>query len=86
MMNKKTTARVYGTVIATVFAIAVTFVVYGLWRGMPTAMILLMFIGLWVGFFLTGVWVFTREFPISSAERHRKNKQFYDWLRSQGRR
>ena len=86
MMNKSTNARIYGIVLATVFGIVVTFVIYGFWREMRISVILLIFIGLWVGFFGTGIWIFNREFPISSAERRRRNKQFYDWLRSQGRR
>ncbi len=84
-MKKSTTARIYGIVLATVFAIVVTFVVYGFWRGMHTSVIVLIFISLWVGFFRTGIWIFNREFPISGAEHRRRNKQFYDWLRSQGR-
>jgi cell division protein FtsW (lipid II flippase) len=86
MMNKNTTARIYGLVLGTMFAIVVTFVVYHLWRTIPIPLILLMFIGLWAGFFITGLWIFNRNFPISGAERRRRNKQFYDWLRSQGRR
>ena len=85
MMDKNTTARAYGVILATMFAIMVTLAVYEVWPGLHTSMILLMFIGLWVGFFLTGIWIITREFPISGAERRRRNKQFYDWLRSQGR-
>jgi hypothetical protein len=41
MMNKSTTTLAYGIALATVFAIAVTFVVSGLWPGMHTAQMLL---------------------------------------------
>jgi len=86
MMNKNTAARAYGIVLATVFAILVTFIAYRLFPGMNPSAMVPIFIGFWAGFFLAGVWIFTREFPITGAERRRKNKQFYDWLRSQGRR
>jgi len=84
-MNKSTTARAYGVVLATVFSIVVTLIAYRLFSGMNPLLMLPIFVGFWIGFFLTGVWIFTREFPITGAERRRKNKQFYDWLRSQGR-
>jgi hypothetical protein len=85
MMNKNTTARAYGICIATTFAILVTFVFHSFWRDMPGLLVVLIFIGFWLGFFVTGLWIFNREFPISGAERRRRNKQFYDWLRSQRR-
>ena len=86
MMTKNTAARAYGVVLATMFAILVTFVTRGFWPGMNFPITFVVFVVLWVGFFVTGIWIFTREFPISGAERRRRNKQFYDWLRSQGRR
>jgi hypothetical protein len=86
MMNKGTAARAYGVILATFFAITVTFIVYRLFPGMNPSLMWPMFIGFWVGFFLTGIWIFNREFPVTGAERRGRNKQFYDWLRSQGRR
>jgi hypothetical protein len=86
MMNKSTTSRVYGIFLATPFSIAITFAICRLWPGIQTPLVLLIFIGLWVGCFITGVWIMNRSLPISGAERRRRNKQFYDWLRSQGRR
>jgi hypothetical protein len=86
MMSKNTTARAYGVVLATMFAFLVTFVIRGFWPGMNVLITFVVFVGLWVGFFVTGIWVFTREFPITGAEHRRRSKQFYDWLRFQGRR
>jgi hypothetical protein len=93
MMNKSTTAWVLGVVGATMYAIVVTYVVYGVWPEMHFALISVTFAVLWIGFCLAIVWamLYRREelntkFPISGAERRRRNKQFYDWLRSQGRR
>ncbi len=86
MMNKSAATRAYGIVLATVFATVVTFVAYRLFPGMNPSAMVPIFIVFWAGFFLAGIWIFTREFPITGAERRRKNKQFYDWLRSQGRR
>jgi hypothetical protein len=73
-------------------AIGSALVVYRLWHGKHVALIFLMFIGFWIAFFLllTGIIQrpdeLKRKLPISGAEHRRKNKQFYDWLRSQGRR
>jgi hypothetical protein len=85
MMNKKTAAQGFGVALATPLAIGATAVAYKDWPQLHILLILI-FIGLWAGLFKTVVWVFTRELPITSAERRRRNKQFYDWLRSQGRR
>ena len=85
MMNKKTAAQGFGVALATPLAIGATAVAYKAWPQLHVSLILI-FIGLWAGLFKTVVWVFTRELPVTGAERRRRNKQFYDWLRSQGRR
>ncbi len=93
MMNKSTYARAYGFVLATMFAILVTHLVYGVWPQLHAALLLAMCIILGAGFYILGLWIMSyrieelkRKLPISGAERRRRNKQFYDWLRSQGRR
>jgi hypothetical protein len=60
---------------------------------MPTALMLLLFIVLWVGIYFTGIWtIFYRpaeldkKIPISSKELRKRKKQFYDELDSMGRR
>jgi hypothetical protein len=67
--------------------------VRGLWHGLHIALTLLLFVGLWIGFYFAGVWASTerraeleRKFPISSKELRRRKKEFFDWLASQGRR
>jgi hypothetical protein len=85
MMNKKTAAHGFGVALATPLAIGATAVAYKAWPQLHISLILI-FIGLWAALFKTVVWVFTRELPVTGAERRRRNKQFYDWLRSQGRR
>lgn len=85
MMNKKNAAQGFGVALATPLAIGATAVAYKAWPQLHVSLILI-FIGLWAGLFKTVVWVFTRELPVAGAERRRRNKQFYDWLRSQGRR
>jgi hypothetical protein len=86
MMNKNTTALAYGVVLATIFAVLVTYVVYGAWPRLHIPLTLMMFIGLWVAFFITGLWIFNRGFPIGGAEHRRRRREFYEWLRrSQGR-
>jgi hypothetical protein len=93
MMNKDTTARAYGIVLATTFGILITHLIYGVWPQMQGALLLAIGILLGAGFFILGLWIFSyridqlrRKLPISGAEHRRRNKQFYDWLRSQGRR
>jgi hypothetical protein len=80
MMNKKTTARVYGITLASPFAILIAALVYAGRPGLHMALIVLLLIALWVVVFITGTWIMKRELPISGAERRRRNKQFYDWL------
>jgi hypothetical protein len=92
-MSKDTFARAYGIVLAAMFAILITDLIYGGWPRLHIAVLLAMSIVLATGFFILGIWIVSyraeelnRKFPTSGAERRRRNKQFYDWLRSQGRR
>jgi hypothetical protein len=83
MINKQTAAQGFGVALATPLAIGATVVVYGAWPQLHV-LLLLIFIGLWAGLFKAVVWVFTRELPVTGTEHRSRNKQFYDWLRSQG--
>jgi hypothetical protein len=85
MMNKKTAAQGFGIALATPFAIALAAVAYRAWPQLHVSLILMIFVALWAALFKAVFWGFTRELPITGAERRRRNKQFYDWLRSQGR-
>jgi hypothetical protein len=91
--SKKTTGRVWGVVLATMFAPLITAVLHNIWSELPIAPTLLVFICLWVGFYLAGIWMLVerpaeldRKFPISSKELRRRRKAFYDWVDSLGRR
>jgi hypothetical protein len=92
MMNKNTSAQAYGAVLATIFASLVTCVVHDIWPGLHFSLILIMFITLWVGFLITGIWIIryrsdelNRKLPISGTEHRRRKREFYEWLRrSQG--
>ena len=94
MMNKDTTARAYGIVLATMFAVLVTDLVYGVWPRIHIALLLTMCILLGAGFFILGIWIIAyrvedlnRKLPISGAEHRRRKREFYEWLRrSQERR
>jgi hypothetical protein len=94
MMNKNTTAWCYGAVFASTFAIVVTSLAIGVWRGLQIWLALMIFFGFWVGFFITGIWVvryrseeLNKKFPISVTDYRRRKKEFYEWLRrSQERR
>jgi hypothetical protein len=67
-------------------------VAFGTWHLLRFELALLIFVVLWIGCYAAGIWVnirqaeLDRKFPISSKERSRRTKEFYDWLRSQGRR
>jgi hypothetical protein len=94
MMNKDTTALCYGAVLATTFATVVTSLTIGFWHGLQISLILMIFFGFWIGFFITGIWVvryrseeLDKKLPISATDYRRRKKEFYEWLRrSQERR
>jgi hypothetical protein len=92
MMNKNTTALAYGAFYATIYATLAITAIYGFWPQLHVAPMLFMFVCLWVGFGLALTWSryrrdeLHRKYPVSGAENRRRKKQFYDWLRSQGRR
>jgi hypothetical protein len=90
--NKKNIGRALGILLATIYAGLITAAVHT-WTGLHTAPTLLVFAGLWIGFYFAGIWAATdrpaeldKRFPISSKELRRRKKTFYDWLNSQGRR
>jgi D-alanyl-lipoteichoic acid acyltransferase DltB (MBOAT superfamily) len=93
MMNQRSVGQWLGICMATVYATLVVVMVRGLWHGLHVAVTLLLFVGLWIGFYFAGVWASTErraeldmKFPTSSKELRRRKKEFYDWLASQGRR
>jgi hypothetical protein len=85
MMNKKTAVQGFGIALATPIAAAFAAVAYKAWPQLHVSLILMIFVALWAALFEAVFWGLTRELPITGAERRRRNKQFYDWLRSQGR-
>jgi predicted PurR-regulated permease PerM len=91
--SKKTTGRVWGIVLATMFAPTITAILHNLRPELPIALTFLTFVCLWIGFYFTGIWMLVerpaeldRKFPISSKELRRRKKEFYDWVDSLGRR
>jgi len=92
MLSKKTQGRVFGPVLATIYAAMITAAVH-LWFGLHLLSTSLIFTGLWIGFCLTGMWMVTErpaeldsKVLISSKELRRRKKRFYEWLDSQGKR
>ena len=88
MIGKKSAGRLLGVCFVVTFGVLITAKIYGLWPGMHLALTVLIFIGLGVGFYLTGIWVvvdrpaeLNKKFPISSKEHRRRKKEFYDWLK-----
>ena len=91
--SKKTTGRVWGIVLATMFAPTITAIIHNLKPELHIALTFLTFVCLWIGFYFTGNWILVerpaeldRKFPISSKELRRRKKEFYDWVDSLGRR
>ena len=75
------------------YGILIAVKVYGVWPQMHIALVILIFIGLGVGFYFVGIWAvvdrpaeLNKKFPISSKELRRRKKEFYDWVNSLGRR
>ncbi|HXM21751.1 MAG TPA: hypothetical protein VN948_10855 [Terriglobales bacterium] len=92
MIDKKSTGRFFGVILAATFGSLIAETIR-LWLGLHLAATLLVFIGLWIGFYFTGTWTIIdrpaeldRKFPISSKELRRRKKEFYDWVDSLGRR
>lgn len=93
MMNKNTYAKAYAIVLAIVFSILIANLSFGFWPQLRGALFLALSILLAAGFYIVGLWMMSnriddlrRKLPVNGAERRRKNKEFYDWLRPQGRR
>jgi predicted PurR-regulated permease PerM len=73
--STKTTGRVWGIVLATMFAPTITAILHNLRPELPIALTFLTFVCLWIGFYFTGIWMLVerpaeldRKFPISSKE------------------
>ena len=90
MMSKNNAASAFGALLATMYAALLGVMIHDHWPALHVAILLLILIALWAGFFLAGIWVFlyrpaelSRKFPIRSEELRRRKKEFYDWLDSQ---
>jgi hypothetical protein len=92
MISKKDNGRFFGVLLATVYASLIVISARHLWPELHIALSCLVFVFLWIGFYLAGVWTLVdrpaelnRKLPISSQELRRRRKAFYDWLDSRGR-
>jgi disulfide bond formation protein DsbB len=92
MISEKNNGRSFGIFLGTTYATLITAMVGSFWSGTRIALIVIMFIALWIGFYFAGIWTMVerpaelnRKFPISSKELRRRKKAFYDWHASQGR-
>jgi hypothetical protein len=93
MIEKKNIGRLYGACLATMYSTLITGIVYGVLGGLRPTMVILVFVGMWIGIYFAGVWAavdrpaeLNRKLPAGSKELRRQKKSFYDWLASQGRR
>ncbi len=91
MLSKEAQGRTYGALLATIYSGMITVAVH-LWFGLHLWSAFSIFIALWIGFYLTGMWVVAERSPeldkkilISSKELRRRKKEFYEWLDSQGK-
>jgi len=92
MIKKKNSGRFFGVLLATMYASLIVISLRHVWPELHIALSCLVFVILWIGFYLAGLWVIVdrpaelnRKFPISSHELRRRRKAFYDWLDSRGR-
>lgn len=92
MISKENSGRAYGVVLAAIYATLITVTVHDVWPRLHIALALL-FIGLFVGIYFTGLWMLVyrpaeldKKFPLSSKELRRRKKEFYAWLDSLGHR
>jgi hypothetical protein len=92
MMNRDTAGGAFAVVVATFLAIGVTAIAYKTWPQSPVFLTVVIFIVVWANVFFATDWYFSRpdelklKLPITGAERRRRSREFYEWLRSQGRR
>jgi hypothetical protein len=92
MMNKDTARGAYAVVVATFLAIGVTAIAYKTWPHSPVLLIVMIFMVVWANVFFATDWFFScpdelkLKLPITGAEHRRRSREFYEWLRSQGRR
>jgi disulfide bond formation protein DsbB len=82
MINKKNTRRAFGVFLATFYASIIT-IALRVWLGLHIAIASMIFIGCWIGFYLTGIWVLNerpaeldKTIPISSKERRKIRQHF----------
>lgn len=85
MIGKRNVERLYGVLLATMYATLVTGIIYGLWRALHIGSVLSIFVCLWIGFYFTGIWVavdrpaeLKSKLPFSGKELRRRKKEFYD--------
>jgi predicted Na+-dependent transporter len=55
MIKKKNVGRIYGVCLATMYAALATIAIHGVWHGPHVALVFLLFISLWIGFYCAGV-------------------------------
>jgi hypothetical protein len=79
MIQQKNIRRFSGVCFAAAYATLVTGIVCGLWRGLHIALVLLIFVALWIGFYFTGL------IPVGRpAEPNRKFSRGYPDRRGMG--
>ena len=93
MMSKNNAASAFGAFLATMYAALLAVMIHDHWPALHVAVLLLIFITLWAGFFLAGIWVFlyrpaelTRNFQLAAKNSAKEKENLYEWLGSQGRR
>ena len=91
-MNKKNTARWFGFFLAVMYGSLITNTVYKFLPGIHIAFIVLVFLGLGVGFYFLGIWILVErpaeineKYPVSRKELRRQKKEFYESLDHQDR-
>jgi hypothetical protein len=91
MISKRNTGRVFGLVLALFFGSLLIAFIHQFYPTASLPVMLLIGLAVYAAFYLAGVWAVVdrpaeldEKIPLSSNERRRRKKQFYDWLDSLG--
>ena len=87
MISKRNNAQIFAACLATMYASLAVVTVRWLVPHIARP-ILVFFLGIWIGFYRTGIWVFVerpaeldKKFPPSQRELEAGKKRFFDWQR-----
>jgi hypothetical protein len=88
MLSKENTGRAYAILLASMWAFVITLLTC-VWFDLNAVWSLLLFLILWIGIYITGLWTFicrptelNKKFPITGQEFRKRREEFYAFLNS----